>query len=419
MAAQTKSQFIKAPNGSKPVHLTLEKNLARTVKLGHPWIFADSLSKLPPAAPGSLALCKTKNGQIIAKGFYDPKSPLAFKSLALVNERLDDGLLQRRLHRSWNMRMQLFDRASTNAYRLFNGEGDGLPGLVCDIYNDTAVFKLDGAGAEGFYDVQALAEWLLTQHGSPIKTVFQRFKSNSASRGKLIIGDYPEQPVHILENGAIFQVDVVNGQKTGFFLDQRDSRACVGRLCRAAAPSLSSSSKLRCLNVFGYTGGFSVYAGRSNASNVTTVDVADKALQYATANWALNGLRDTAHESVRADAFDFLEDAAKSKEKWDLVIVDPPSFAPNQASVERAKSSYKTLFTNAAQCVQPNGILALSSCSSHINASTFSEICCSALAAAQRPGYALVIAGQPEDHPSPIFAEELRYLKFNCYQLEG
>eukprot|EP00983_Pelagomonas_calceolata_P097370 1158239-Pelagomonas_calceolata.AAC.6 len=154
--------------------------------LSNTGIFADSLSKLPPAAPGSLALCKTKNGQIIAKGFYDPKSPLAFKSLALGCTRMQQlkpsnimhvrickpsapltslrvpigiklalnisplpFMAQYRLHRSWNMRMQLFDRASTNAYRLFNGEGDGLPGLVCDVYNDTAVFKLDGAGAEG------------------------------------------------------------------------------------------------------------------------------------------------------------------------------------------------------------------------------------------------------------------------------
>lgn len=210
------------------------------------------------------------------------------------------------------------------------------------------------------------------------------------------------------EHGVKFMADVVEGQKTGFFLDQRENR----KLMQAF------SSGGRVLNLFGYTGGFSVYAGAAGASHVTTVDVAAPALKDAAANWELNGLKRSAHSTAAADCFEFLDGAASGKESWDVTIVDPPSFAPNQQSVPAAQASYERLFQKAAAVTKSGGILALASCSSHIPFSMFHDICDTAIAKARRSAAVLGVYGQPADHPYPAACPELRYLKFVVHQLD-
>ncbi|GLC36377.1 hypothetical protein PLESTB_000768300 [Pleodorina starrii] len=406
----------------KPVHLVLAKDRVRSVRRGHPWIFPEVLRELPKAPPGSLALLKTADGDILAKGYYDPGSKLAFRSFALNRDKLDEQLIAARLGRAAALRGALFEPYdATNGFRLVNGEGDGLPGLVVDLYDSAAVMKLDGAGAESFYNPEELAAWLMECHPR-LKTVFLKYRSSGAAggggggeeqggRGRLLAGEAPApgRPVRFLENGVRFQADIVQGQKTGFFLDQRDNRSFVGKLARDK----------RVLNVFGYTGGFSVYAGVGGARHVTTVDVGRAALQYATANWALNGLVPERHEAAEQDAFAFLDAAAKAREKWDVVIIDPPSFAPNKAAVEKACASYTRLFAAAAVVTAPHGSLSLASCSSHIDSAMFMEICEEALGRARRQGYVLRVAGQPADHPFPAAADELRYLKLVTFRLEG
>ncbi|KXZ49659.1 hypothetical protein GPECTOR_20g516 [Gonium pectorale] len=436
----------------KPVHLVLSKDRV--------------LRELPRAPAGSLALLKTADGEILAKGYYDPGSKLAFRTFALQKDKLDESLVAARLGRAARLRDDLFGPYdSTNGFRLVNGEGDGLPGLVVDVYNDTAVMKLDGAGAESFYNAEEVAGWLRNRHPR-LRTVFLKYRAGGSGpaapaapaagpaagppaagqrqgpggaakrgsaaaadaeaaaraaatvaaaadegRGRLLSGEAPAagRPVRFVENGVQFQADVVQGQKTGFFLDQRENRSFVGRLSRGR----------RVLNVFGYTGGFSIYAGVGGAADVTTVDVGRAALSYADANWALNGLEPSRHTAAAEDAFEFLDRAAKARERWDVVIIDPPSFAPNKAAVEKARAAYAKLFAAAAVVTAPHGCLSLASCSSHIDSAMFMEICDEALGRARRQGYVLRVAGQPADHPFPAAADELRYLKFVTFRLEG
>lgn len=391
----------------KPVHLTMKQDLSRAVRKGHPWVFADSLKELPVAQSGSLAVLKNKGSDIVAKGMYDPKSPIAFRVCA-IREKLDNTLIQDRMTAAIDHRLCIFNRDITNGFRLFNGEGDGLPGLVCDVYNDYAVFKLDGAGPTGFYNVPAIAA--LVQKRLGVRNSYLRLKTQTdENRGQLISGNFPSNPVEFKENGVLFRADLVQGQKTGFFLDQRDNRARISSYCRNA----------RVLNVFGYTGGFSVYAGRGGASSVTTVDIAPKAIEYANANWELNGLPLSKHNGVAADAFKFLEEAALAKEAWNVVIVDPPSFAPAQKHVEAALARYETLITLGSAVTAPGGILAAASCSSHVDFPAFLKVCEQAIAKSRKRAFVLGVYGQPEDHPFPMACEELRYLKFILYKLEA
>ena len=260
-------------SGQAPISLRLSRNLTRAIKRGHPWVYADALRHLPPVPPGSQAiLYDNKKNQPIAVAFFDPKSPLAFRVCTTnVAERLDDQWARRQFRRALSLRRMLFD-SQTTGYRLFNGEGDGLPGLVCDLYHDTAVLQLDGAGPGGFWHAPGVARWLAET--LPVRQVYRKPQARESGPGEALIGPHPAAPIEFLENGVHFKVEVIHGQKTGFFLDQRDNRQRVRTVAAGR----------RTLNVFGYTGGFSVYAGLGGASHVTTVDLAGPALKLAAHN---------------------------------------------------------------------------------------------------------------------------------------
>lgn len=179
----------------------------------------------------ALALVKTKDGDIVAKGLYDPGSQIAFRAVAVKERRLDDELIARRLERAAALRRRLFDESVTDGYRLVNGEGDGVPGLVIDVYANVAVMKLDGPGPAGFYDARGVAAWL-AKRMPRLSCVWLKNRSGEASRGQPLWGEPPDGPVVFRENGLLFEADIVMGQKTGFFLDQRDNRQRMQRLCR-------------------------------------------------------------------------------------------------------------------------------------------------------------------------------------------
>ena len=369
------------------------------IKQGYPWIYREWLNELPKAAAGSRALLKDQDGTMLAYGMYDPVSPLAMRVCAVEQEMLDDDLVLARLAAALNLRQRLFDTATTG-YRLINGEGDGLPGLVCDMYDTCAVIKLDGDAPAGFWNLEGFAQWLTKNTGA--SSVFLKFRSGADTRGQFVCNELKSPEVVFLEQGIKFQADIVQGQKTGFFFDQRDNRKRIGDLSKGR----------RVLNLFGYTGGFSIYAGMNGASHVTTVDLAKPAIEYSVRNWEINGLPPTKHAGIAEDVFSFLEEARKQKQTWDLIIVDPPSFAPAEKHVEKAVESYTSLFASALQLVEPGGIIAPSSCSSHISSVQFKEICQAAFSKARRRGTILGIYGQPEDHPFPLACPELQYLKF-------
>lgn len=391
---------------TEPLTLRLNRDLARTVKRGHPWVYADALRDLPRAVAGSPAvLLDNRKGQPVAVGFYDPNSPLAFRVCDTDGQtKLDDRWAQGRLQSALALRRTLFDQQTTG-FRLLNGEGDSVPGLVVDVYGDTAVLKLDGAGPIGFWDAPGIAEWIAK--AIPVEAVYERRKERGRE-GRVLVGAEPRQPVSFLENGLRFTSDVVRGQKTGFFLDQRDNRRLVHNLSRGRTV----------LNVFSYTGGFSIAAGVGGANHVTTVDLAEPAIEASRQHWQLNGLQESAHEAVAADAFEFLESAASHRRRWDVVIVDPPSFAPNQESVAKASKAYQSLIASGARATSRGGLLAAASCSSHIDLTLFLELCEEGISEARRRGTVLAIQGQPADHPSPLALPEFRYLKFVLMRVE-
>lgn len=386
-------------SASEPIKLKLKRDRTRSLKQGYPWIYADCFVELPPAPAGSRVMVRDRDGSLLAFGMYDCNSSLAVRVLALEHARLDDALIALRLNNALNLRRRLFV-SDTTGFRLVNGEGDGLPGLVCDVYGATAVIKLDGAGPSGFWNCERIAEWLVKEAG--IKNVYHKPRSDDDSEGRFVCGAKRDAVVEFCENGAKFRTDIVKGQKTGFFLDQRDNRARFGKFALGRSV----------LNICGYTGGFSIYAGRGGAKEVTTVDIANPAIVAANENWELNGLAPDKHHGVVADAFEFFADADKQKLSWDLIVVDPPSFAASERLVQKAMDSYQALFISALKVAGSEGVVALSSCSSHITPAMFLEICENSVSRARRRAQVLGIYGQPEDHPFPLACTELQYLKF-------
>jgi len=392
-----------------PLKLRLARDLTRVIKRGNPWVFAEALRHCPPAAPGTPALLlDNKRGKPIARGFYHPRSPLAFRTCtAEPTQPLNDDWARYQFERALALRQTLFD-ASTTGYRLFNGEGDGLPGLIADIYGDTAVLQLDGDGPAGFWDVPGIAGWLAERLSLQRVYLRPQARTEADSDGQLLIGSPPQKNISFLENNLHFTVDVVQGQKTGFFLDQRDNRQRIGRLAAGR----------RVLNLFGYTGGFSVYAGAARADHVTTVDVAGPALAAADRHWQLNGLPADHHQSVQADAFDYLEKAQRRKKQWELVVIDPPSFAPSKQTVPNALKAYRKLVAAGAAVTATEGLLAISSCSSHIGPQALLQAVEEGVSLARRRATLLGLFDQPADHPTPLVLPEFRYLQFVLLRME-
>lgn len=372
--------------------IKLSRNLRRSIMRGHPWVYADAI-----VAPGSIKQAQLAqvldNKDEIAWGIYDPHSVLALRILSLEKAPPSQRFFEEKFTRAYELRSSLRS-TQTNAYRLFNGEGDRLPGLVCDVYHQTAVLQLDGQGPSEFWDKDLIGQWLLKNTGCT--SVTEKIRRQS--------GDFDNE-VLILENGVKFKVNLEKGQKTGFFLDQRDNREFVRQM--SAGQSV--------LNLFSYTGGFSVYAGLGGAKKVASLDISKGALLLAEENWALNGLDPQLHTSLCVDVFEYLKNQT---ELWDHILVDPPSMAHAKEQKELAQAKYIELFAAAAKRVRAGGSLSLSSCSSHVGFEDFFKIIEEALSASRRRGQILRVSGQGLDHPFPHVCPELRYLKFVHLVLE-
>ncbi|WP_397570113.1 class I SAM-dependent rRNA methyltransferase [Schlesneria sp. T3-172] len=392
---------------STPVVLRLNRDLVRLIKRGNPWVYADALRELPRAPAGTPAvLLDNRKGQAVARGFYDPRCPVALRICETDPElKLDDRWAERRLRGALDLRRGFSCDGPTNGFRLLNGEGDSVPGVVADVYSDTAVVKLDGEGPAGFWKIDELAEWLAREQNLP--RIYERQKERGAA-GRPLVGTTPAEPVSFREHGLEFTADVVRGQKTGFFLDQRDNRQLIRAWSRDATV----------LNVFSYTGGFSIAAGAGGATQVTSVDVAPAAIEAANTHWRLNGFPADQHTGVAADAFEFLAQASSEKRRWQLVVLDPPSFAPNRESVPKAKSAYQNVIEAGARVTARQGLLAVASCSSHIDLPMFLECCEEGISRARRRGTVINVGGQPTDHPTPLALPEFRYLKFVLLRLD-
>jgi 23S rRNA (cytosine1962-C5)-methyltransferase len=382
--------------------IRLAKPLERSIRGGHPWIYRDALALgAAPQRPGTGSAVDIigADGKFVARGLFDARSPIAVRVATLDRHQpLDAAFVLARVRSALRARRGAFDASSTDAFRWVNGEGDFLPGVVVDVYGPVAVVRLDGDAVRAWRD-WVVAAVVAEGRALGVAHVLERSRGG---RGELLHGGAPPSPVEIRENGVRFAVDVIHGQKTGFFLDQRENR-------RAIRPFAAG---VDVVNLFGYTGGFSVHAALAGARRVTTVDVAAPALADARANFALNDLDPERHGFDAADAFDWLERAAADGRRYGLVITDPPSFAPSEKALQKALSAYRDLHLRALAVVDEGGVLAAASCSSHVTLDAFVGTLRDAADKSRRPLRLLELRGQPADHPTtPAFAEG-RYLKF-------
>jgi 23S rRNA (cytosine1962-C5)-methyltransferase len=393
-------------NAEKPVRMKLTRDLTRHLKRGNPWIFSDAVEKIK-APEGAYTILLSHKNEILAHGIYSPNINLAFRVLNLGDKKFTDQEVQRRLVRAITNKKHLLS-LENKCFRILNGEGDELPGIVADYYDGVVVMKLDGAAPEAFWNKEALAAFFMTQEDVPVRCVYYKRKNREEEKGMILAGACENlTDLEFVEHTVKFRTNIIDAAKTGFFLDQRENRNFIR--------SVAKDKTL--LNLFGYTGGFSVYAGLGGAEKVTTVDIAPNAIKGAEINWQINHLSPEKHDAICIDAFEFVSEAQKNKKAWDIVITDPPSFAPNHKAVDSAREAYTKIFADSLKLVKNGGFFAASSCSGHISFEDFLEIVQEALSKSRRRGKVLLIKGQPEDHPFPFALPEMRYLKFVYLQV--
>jgi 23S rRNA (cytosine1962-C5)-methyltransferase len=390
-------------NKSKIQKIQLSRDLTRKINQGNPWVFDDAITDIPDVEPGTMAKLVDKKNKFVAFGYIYPESQLCFRVLVLKDRVPNADLIKERIQAAYSIRQGVISE-QTNSFRLLNGEGDLLPGLVVDVFAKVAVLQLDGPGPMGFYDRKAIGEYIYEL--LDLECVYFKARHNSGQENELLVGELKSEQVEFLEYGAKFSCDVAKGQKTGFFLDQRENRNLIRKF----------SKDLKVLNMFSYTGGFSVNAGVGGASEVTSVDISKPASKNAELNWELNDLPDV-HDSVCENCFDFIDTSMKEERKWDMVIVDPPSFAPSKKTLDKAINSYTKIFTESLRLCEREGYFAASSCSSHITQEMFLEICQASISKARRRARIVFIGGQGCDHPYPLALTEMRYLKFVLFRV--
>ena len=392
------------------LRLRITAAAASAVRSGHPWVFSDSVRELNRAGQtGELAVIYDRKNRFLAVGLFDPDSPIRVRILHTGKpQTIDHAWWQARLKQAIARRRDLFD-AQTTGYRLIHGESDGWPGLVLDRYDTTLVLKLYTAAWLPRLD-DTLA---LLKEDVPGERVVLRLSRNiqSVAEGQFQRRDgeivFPERavpeagaPVTFLESGLRFEADVLRGQKTGFFLDQRENRREVETLAQDR----------RVLNAFSFSGGFSVYAARGGAAAVTDLDISAHALAAAQRNFALNqnvpGVAACHHDTAQGDAFEWLADSAA---KFDLVVLDPPSLARRTTEREGALRAYERLATLGIARLAPGGILVAGSCSAHVPAEEFFEVVRRAAAKSGRKFTELKTLRHPPDHPATF--KEGEYLK--------
>jgi 23S rRNA (cytosine1962-C5)-methyltransferase len=368
--------------------------LKEQLTAGHPWVYR---THVPPDLyfpAGSWV--RVRCGAWSGYGLWDAESPIAVRIFS-TRQRPDPEWVEARVASAWQLREPL-RRAGHTAYRWLFGEGDGLPGITVDRYGDAAVVLVYLNGAD------TLVEWVIEamQRVAPLQNVVVRGRRNDDDEATLH-ATARSSPTIVSEHGLRFQVELATGQKSGLFLDHRENRKTIE----------TWSAGRDVLNCFAYTGGFSLYALRGGASSVVSTDIGKGLADATNANIALNRLLDSnRHQFVTADCFELLNDYAAQGRTFDLVILDPPSFAKRREQRYAALRAYTRLNTLALQCVAPNGLLATASCTSQVGPEAFREILGTAATAAQRRVQIIHEAGQPLDHPVPAHFLEGRYLKF-------
>lgn len=385
--------------------LHLKSGRDRSVRRRHPWIFSGAVARLEgEAGPGDTVRVQAADGSVLGRAAYSPSSQIRARLWTHdATTAVDEAMVRGRLDQALALRRRFVLGADTNCARLVFAEGDGLPSMVADLYDDTLVLQCHSAGAERFQDL-AIAH-LVERTGARRVVLRSDAEVRKLEGLELKSGVVAGPPVEggvvrARENGVHFLVDVERGHKTGFYLDQRDSRARLRAVARG-----------RVLNCFSYTGGFAVSALCGGAERAVSVDTSQAALELAERNVAENGIAESRHEGLRGDCFDVLRGLFDEGERFDVVVLDPPKFAPAARHVEKASRGYKDLALRALKLLSPGGLLFSFSCSGAIDRELFRQIAASASLEAGRPLQLLGDLGHPPDHPVPAHFAEGEYLK--------
>jgi len=404
------TQQKKQPSENQPparLRLRITAAAETQLRAGHPWVYGDSVREQNRnGAPGELAVIFDRKDKFLAVGLFDPDSPIRVRILHVGKpQTIDAAWWSARLAQAVEQRRTLFD-AQTNGYRLINGESDGWPGLVLDRYDETLVLKLyTAAWLPRFEEISNLIRTQL----KPARLVLRLSRNIqtaardllSAEDGQIIYGEKLDSLPTFLESGIRFEADVCHGQKTGFFLDQRDNRRIVESLANGR----------HVLNAFSFSGGFSLYAARGGATSVTDLDISAHALASADRNFALNqsipAVARCNHKSVQADTFDWL--AANEQHNFDLIVLDPPSFAKRETERAGAIRAYEKLAGLGIQHLAKGGILVACSCSAHVTAEEFFEAVRRGAAKSERAFQEIQTTRHAPDHHATF--KEAEYLK--------
>lgn len=382
--------------------IILKKGKEESLNRFHPWVFSGAISEYDDSIEeGDCVSVYTHNNTFVGNGHFQIGS-IAIRILDFSQTKLGKSFFKIRLEEAYKMRMKIGVITDINkSYRLVHGEGDFVPGLVIDIYGNTAVIQAHSPGIH--YARNIVAEALIEVPEIGITNVYYKsettlpYKAALDAQNGYLIGNYTSDVT--IENGLKFRIDWLKGQKTGFFIDQRDNRMLL--------QSLSNGKTV--LNMFCYTGGFSVYAMRGNACQVHSVDSSSKAIQLTNANIDINFPGDTRHTAFATDAFKYLADMPS--DYYDLIILDPPAFAKHKSALKNALIGYKKLNSKAFEKIKSGGILFTFSCSQAVSKEQFRLAVFSAAAISKRKVRILHQLTQPADHPINIYHPEGEYLK--------
>ena len=387
----------------------LKPKAEKLVKQGHPWIFEDSIFKInKKGKAGDIAiLFDNRRDKVFAIGLYDPESPIRIKVLSASPAHINAAFFKTKIESAFDLRKSLL-QTDTNSYRLIYGESDGFPGLIADVYADVLVVKLYSSIWYPYLE-DILPELIKTSGSEVLVLRLSRLLEKKAlepyTQGAVLHGALKNNVVFFKEHGINFSANVIYGHKTGYFLDHRENRRRVGLLSKGK----------RVLDVFSYAGGFSVHALAGGAIEVTSLDISKQALEVALENGKLNA-HNGVHKTMAIDAFQGLQQLIDDKQSFDIVVIDPPSFAKSTREVESAKHSYARLARLGTQLVSKGGLLVLASCSSRILAQQFYDISEHAITSLGRRFIVLDQTAHDSDHP--IGFAEAAYLKCGYYQLD-
>jgi 23S rRNA (cytosine1962-C5)-methyltransferase len=378
------------------------KGAAERLLRGHPWVWREAIATgFDGCAPGEEVQVNAPDGSAVGRGLTDPTSPIAVRMWTHGREPVDSNLWQTRAALACALRTTLLGGTGTDAYRMLHGEGDRMPGFVVDRYGGVAIVRTDGGAAEARVADLLNALWPIAQPLGVKSIALRHGGRGQAPRLEPLRGPPPPEAIRVTEHGVPFMADIAHGQKTGAFLDQRDNRRRVGAL----------ASGRRVLNLYSYAGGFSVFAALGGATHVTSVDVAAEAHATAQANFRVAGLDPRAHTFTVADVQGYLDSARGRRQRWDLIISDPPSFAPSERTLPRAVSAYRRLHRACVEVLAPGGLFCAASCSSHVDVSAFLTTL-DDTSLGGRGMRVLELCGAGPDHPTVAAFPEGRYLKF-------